>query len=51
MLEGLEEFREHLGGRFTITLLDGIGRGVDVHEVDYGRVLEAAAILPEILTG
>jgi 3-dehydroquinate synthase len=30
---GLEEFREHLGGRLTITLLRGIGQAVDVHEL------------------
>lgn len=34
LLAGLEEFREHLGGELTIALLGGIGRGVDVHEVD-----------------
>jgi len=33
VLEGLSEFREHLGGDLTITLLAGIGRGVDVHEM------------------
>ncbi|MBA4027978.1 MAG: 3-dehydroquinate synthase [Planctomyces sp.] len=34
VLGGLEEFREHLGGRLTVTLLGGIGRGVDVHAID-----------------
>ena len=34
ILVGLEEFREHLGGQLTIMLLDKIGRGVEVHEVD-----------------
>ncbi|MCA9285338.1 MAG: 3-dehydroquinate synthase [Phycisphaerales bacterium] len=34
LLAGLEEFREHLGGRLTITLLRGIGEPEDVHEVD-----------------
>ncbi len=29
----LEEFREHLGGRLTLTLLRGIGAPVDVHEL------------------
>jgi 3-dehydroquinate synthase len=33
LLAGLDEFREHLGGDLTITLLAGIGRGVDTHEV------------------
>lgn len=31
VLEGLHEFREHLGGDLTITLLEAIGRGVEVH--------------------
>jgi 3-dehydroquinate synthase len=33
VLAGLEEFREHLGGELTITLLSEIGRGVEVHEM------------------
>ena len=31
VLRGLEEFREHLGGDLTITLLKEIGVGVEVH--------------------
>jgi 3-dehydroquinate synthase len=34
LLQGLADFREHLGGELTITLLAGIGRGVEVHEMD-----------------
>jgi 3-dehydroquinate synthase len=34
VLAGLEEFREHLGGELTITLLRAIGQGFEVHEVD-----------------
>ena len=41
LLDGLEEFREHLGGRLTITLLEGIGRPVDVHEIDRDRLAGA----------
>lgn len=33
ILDGLAEFREHLGGELCITLLEGIGRGVEVQEV------------------
>lgn len=33
VLKGLEEFREHLGGRLTITLLREIGSGFEVHEM------------------
>ncbi len=36
ILRGLEEFREHLGGRLTIMLLDKIGSGTEVHEIDAG---------------
>ncbi|MBI3191219.1 MAG: 3-dehydroquinate synthase, partial [Pedosphaera parvula] len=41
ILSGLEEFREHLGGKLTITLLQGIGRGFEVHEMNFGMVIEA----------
>jgi 3-dehydroquinate synthase len=34
LFEGLEEFRQHLGGRLTLTMLRGVGDPVDVHEVD-----------------
>jgi 3-dehydroquinate synthase len=41
VLSGLEEFREHLGGELTITLLKTIGKGVEVHEMRLPKVLEA----------
>jgi 3-dehydroquinate synthase len=31
---GLEEFRQHLGGRLTVTMLDGIGQPINVHAID-----------------
>lgn len=34
VLQGLEAFREHLGGRLTILMLTGIGHGMDVHDID-----------------
>jgi 3-dehydroquinate synthase len=34
VLRGLDEFREHLGGDLTITLLAGLGRGVDAGTID-----------------
>jgi len=34
VLDGLDEFREHLGGRLTVLLLEDVGRGIDVHEID-----------------
>lgn len=45
LLAGLREFREHLGGELTITLLAAIGRGVEVHEMDEAEVLRAVAWL------
>lgn len=41
LFQGLNEFREHLGGRLTITLLEGIGKGVEVHEIDHDKMKEA----------
>ena len=38
IIEGIEQFREHLGGRLTITLPDGIGRKTKVHQLDAGLV-------------
>jgi len=45
ILQGLEEFREHLGGELTITLLTGIGSGEEVHEMDTALLKQAAEIL------
>ena len=48
--KGLEEFREHLGGRLTITLLDGLGRGVEVHEMEAPLINEAVDYLAHLHT-
>ena len=34
VLDGMEEFREHLGGRLNIMMLGGMGCGVDVNDID-----------------
>lgn len=47
LLHGLQEFREHLGGQLTIMLLEGIGKGVEVHEVDFELYKQATEILKE----
>jgi 3-dehydroquinate synthase len=47
VLTGLREFREHLGGELTVTLLEGIGRGVEVHVMDETLVRAAIAWLKE----
>jgi 3-dehydroquinate synthase len=44
VMAGLEEFREHLGGQLTITLLRGIGSPVDVHAMDAAMLKRALAL-------
>jgi len=44
-LDGRDEFREHLGGRLTVMLLEGIGRGIEVHELDETTLIHASALL------
>jgi 3-dehydroquinate synthase len=41
VLEGLREFREHLGGEFTVTLLTGLGQGLEVHHIEESLMLDA----------
>lgn len=41
VLEGLEEFREHLGGTLAITLLQDIGQGIEVPEMNKTLIGEA----------
>lgn len=45
VLSGLNEFREHLGGKLTIMLLSDIGRGEEVHEMDIALLKEASGRL------
>jgi 3-dehydroquinate synthase len=45
ILIGLQEFREHLGGQLTIMLLDRIGEGVEVHEMNPLLIKKAGEIL------
>jgi 3-dehydroquinate synthase len=46
ILKGLEEFREHLGGQLTLTMLRDIGTGVEVHEIIPAKMLDALNELP-----
>jgi 3-dehydroquinate synthase len=41
VLEGVEEFREHLGGELTVTLLADVGKAFEVHDIDPARVVRA----------
>ncbi|WP_276496459.1 3-dehydroquinate synthase [Pontibacter litorisediminis] len=47
ILQGLQEFREHLGGQLTIMLLEKIGHGVEVHHLDAALVSEAVRQLQQ----
>jgi 3-dehydroquinate synthase len=38
VLVGLDDFREHLGGDLTITLIRDIGHAVDLHAMDESRI-------------
>jgi 3-dehydroquinate synthase len=43
LFKGLEEFRQHLGGQLTVTMLRGVGLPLDVHEIDRDRMQQAIA--------
>jgi 3-dehydroquinate synthase len=43
LLNGLEEFRQHLGGRLTVTMLRDVGDPIDVHAIDHAAMREAIA--------
>jgi 3-dehydroquinate synthase len=38
---GLEEFRQHLGGRLTLTMLRNVGDAIDVHQVQRDQMVKA----------
>jgi len=48
LLRGLNEFREHLGGELTIMLLDKIGNGVEVHQMDPALIFKAVEKLNQL---
>ncbi len=45
VLDGLEEFREHLGGELTVLMLDGIGLPREIHALDPHLLVEAIQTL------
>lgn len=47
ILKGLEEFREHLGGQLSVTLLNSIGHGFEVHEIDTDRMKKALQMVTQ----
>lgn len=50
LFEGLEEFRQHLGGRLTITMLNAPGEPMNVHEIDHSAMKEAMIELSELVS-
>ena len=48
LFDGLEEFREHLGGNLTITLIKKIGIKIDVHHVNKKIYIKAIKFLKKI---
>ncbi len=51
LFAGLEEFRQHLGGRLTLTMLRGVGDPVEVHEVDHAAMRRAIEQVAEVAAG
>ncbi|QLE52067.1 3-dehydroquinate synthase [Nostoc sp. C057] len=47
LFHGLTEFREHLGGELTLTLLKSIGKAIEVHEVNLLLYRQAISLLRE----
>jgi len=41
LLKGLEEFRQHLGGRLTVTMLNDVGSPLNIHSIDHEEMLVA----------
>ena len=51
IIDGIEEFREHLGGELTVTMLRSVGRGEEVNSLDAGQILHAMTWLRRRETG
>jgi 3-dehydroquinate synthase len=47
LLQGLSEFREHLGGQLTIMLLSKIGKGIEVNKMNLNLIKRAVKILQD----
>ncbi|MEE2789955.1 MAG: 3-dehydroquinate synthase [Myxococcota bacterium] len=45
VLSGLEEFRQHLGGELTVTLLTGLGEKIEVNEIDEALLIRSVDYL------
>jgi 3-dehydroquinate synthase len=47
LFDGLEEFRQHLGGRLTITMLQDVAQPINVHEIDNAAMHDAITTVAE----
>ena len=47
IFDGLEEFRQHLGGRLTVTMLKAVGQSIHVHQIDQSAMRRAIEIVRE----
>ncbi len=45
VIKGLQEFREHLGGRLTIMLLEKIGKGIEINHIDRNTLIDAIQLV------
>ena len=45
LIKGLKEFQEHLGGQLTIMLLEKLGKGIEVHEMEEELIHTSVALL------
>lgn len=45
LLDGIDEFREHLGGESTITMLSSIGTGTEINDVDRNTMTQSIVSL------
>jgi 3-dehydroquinate synthase len=48
LLCGLEEFRQHLGGQLTVTMLTDLGKPIDVHEIDLAVMRQAISLMHQL---
>ncbi len=47
IFDGLEEFRQHLGGELTVTMIQQVGQPVDVHTIDHSAMRDAMQYVSE----
>lgn len=45
LIQGLKEFQEHLGGQLTIMLLEKLGKGIEVHEMQEEMIHRSVNLL------